>query len=304
MSKYEIKAIPGDEGSSRRYDEFLPPVPFSGFLIANKGSGKTTAIVNLIEMYQDRFEFKAFDKIFVISGSINSDKKWQFLMNKKIIKKKDCLNDFNYEVIADFWKNVCERNGDIENCDKKSYLMIFDDVADKFPTGKENVLKSFCYNHRHPFVSFLLVSQSFKEVPTYARNNPSFWMIYRPDNASEIDKISEEVRGVLNKNEFKKILIKATEKKHSFLMVDYSYKLNPKMKFRRNIDGILDFGNNKLSLDDNDSEEKEEIFKYCKSKTKEKDLVKIKQPKKQKEEKDEDEEEEVEEEISNSINNV
>lgn len=297
---YSIRAIAGDEGNSRRFDKFLPAIPFSGFLIANKGSGKTTTIVNLIEMYQVRGNFKAFDKIFIISSSINSDKKWKHLMNQKIIKIKDCCDDFDESVIADFWKNVCKKNGSLPNNEKKSYLVVFDDVADKFPTNKENILKSFCFNHRHPFVSFLLVSQSFKEIPSYARNNPSFWMIFLPDNAEEIDKISTEVRGTLTKNEFKKILMKATEEEHSFLMIDYNYRHDKSMKFRRNIDGILDFGNKKLSLEDNDTEEKIELFQDTRGKIKEKDLAKMKKPKKEKKEEDEEEEEEEFKIVTNS----
>ena len=289
MSKYGIFAIAGDEGSSRRYDEFLPPVPFSGFLVASKGDGKTTTVINLVEMYQGRLGFKSFDRIFVISSSINTDKKWKHLLNNKMIKKNDCFEDFDETMIKDFWDRVKTKNGDIPNDEKKSYLVIFDDVADKFPTSNENILKTFCFNHRHPFVSFLLISQSFKQIPSYARCNPSFWILFRSQNAEEHDKISSEVRGHLSKKEFTKLFLEATKKKHSFLFVDYSYKLNPKMLFRRNIDEMIDNGNKKFILDDNEVEEKEEIFQDKRRKTKEKDLVKMKKPKEEKEEDEDDE---------------
>lgn len=253
-----IRPIACDEGSSRRFDEFLPPIPFSGFLVASKGDGKTTVIANLIEMYQERGNFKAFDQIFVISSTVNNDEKWEYLRNKKIITPKDCRDEFNEEHIGKIYNDIKKRNSKKPNNKKKSYLFVFDDVADKLPRTRQNILKTFCFNHRHCFISFLLVSQSFTEIPPYARCNPSFWILFRSESAEEHDKISSTVRGHLPKHKFNEILLKATEEEHSFLMVDYSYKHDERMKFRKNIDEMLDLGSKKFKLD---GEEKEKEIK-------------------------------------------
>lgn len=258
-----VRPIGCDDGASRRFDEFLPPIPFSGFLVASKGDGKTTVIANLLEMYQQRGNFKAFDQIFVISSTVNTDNKWEHLRNSKIINAKDSRDEFDEKHIEDIYKKIKKKNENKKNIKKKSYLFIFDDVADKLPRTRQNILKTFCFNHRHFFISFLLVSQSFTEIPPYARCNPSFWILFRSESAEEHDKISSTVRGHLPKHKFNEILLKATEEKYSFLMVDYSYKHDERMKFRKNIDEMLDLGSKKFKLD---GEEKEKEVKPIKIK--------------------------------------
>lgn len=63
-------------------NDILPTHEFSLGLIAPKGSGKTTVLVNLLMFYK-----KYFHSILVFSPTVASDEKWDF------IKKQDLLAD-------------------------------------------------------------------------------------------------------------------------------------------------------------------------------------------------------------------
>ncbi len=80
----EIKKVPtpkGDEHIPPPHGERLMPVhEFTMGLIAPKGSGKTTTIVNLLEIYRGYFH-----KIFIFSPTIKSDSKWDYVKTLKLM---------------------------------------------------------------------------------------------------------------------------------------------------------------------------------------------------------------------------
>jgi len=69
----KIKAIPTPKGSDHKpckYPE-LPQHEFTLGIIAPKGSGKTTTIINLLRMYKGYFH-----QILIMSPTIGCDNKW------------------------------------------------------------------------------------------------------------------------------------------------------------------------------------------------------------------------------------
>lgn len=78
MSKLDIKPIPTPKGSEHP----KPPFPellqheFTIGLIAPKGSGKTTTIINLLRMYKGYFH-----QILIYSPTISCDEKWDWVRN-------------------------------------------------------------------------------------------------------------------------------------------------------------------------------------------------------------------------------
>jgi hypothetical protein len=63
------------------YDR-LPTHEFTMGLIAPKGSGKTTTIINLMEFYADYFH-----SILVFSPTVASDEKWDYIKRKPLLKQ-------------------------------------------------------------------------------------------------------------------------------------------------------------------------------------------------------------------------
>jgi hypothetical protein len=75
-SQFEVKAIPDDtEHQYPPIPEELPQHEFTLGIIAPKGSGKTTLIVNLLKFYHGYFH-----RIFIFSPSVANDPKWDTIL--------------------------------------------------------------------------------------------------------------------------------------------------------------------------------------------------------------------------------
>jgi len=75
----EVKEVPvPDIQHPKNNYEVLPNHEFTMGLIAPRGSGKTTTIINLLEMYKDYFH-----QVYVFSPTVASDEKWDYIKRKK-----------------------------------------------------------------------------------------------------------------------------------------------------------------------------------------------------------------------------
>jgi len=70
-------------------DPVLPQHEFTLGVIAPKGSGKTTTIVNLLRMYKGYF-----NKILVFSPTVKSDEKWDWVKKQKLTSPNLPLKEF------------------------------------------------------------------------------------------------------------------------------------------------------------------------------------------------------------------
>ena len=101
---------------------YIPDHPYRILIIGGSGSGKTNALLNLINNQPD------IDKIYLYAKD-PYEAKYQFLINKR---ESTGLNHFNdpkafieYSIdVQDVYKNTDEYNADIE-C---KILMVFDDM--------------------------------------------------------------------------------------------------------------------------------------------------------------------------------
>src|SRR5688572_24066387 len=78
----KIREIPSDWGNQHPEppNPVLPKHEFTMALVAPKGSGKTTLIINLLRFYKHYFH-----NIIVFSPSIESDDKWDWLKNQDLL---------------------------------------------------------------------------------------------------------------------------------------------------------------------------------------------------------------------------
>lgn len=80
--KLEIKPIPIPSGSTHPNNKspVLPKHEFTMGLIAPKGSGKTTALMNLLKFYQGYFH-----NIIIFSPTVNNDEKWDWIKKQPLL---------------------------------------------------------------------------------------------------------------------------------------------------------------------------------------------------------------------------
>ena len=91
MNKLKVTEIPVPKSSQHeqpRYD-VLPKHEFTLGLIAPKGCGKTTMIVNLLEFYKGYFH-----SILIFSPTVASDEKWDYVKDRRYLSQNKKLQDF------------------------------------------------------------------------------------------------------------------------------------------------------------------------------------------------------------------
>ncbi len=205
-------------------DDYVPEphpnllrIPFSLLLIAPKGSGKTTTIHNLLVWYH-----KMFDAIFVFSPTIKIDKKWQMIIDKLKIPKDNLFETLREEEVTNLIEQIKDANAPLSQKKKIRTLFIFDDSPELLPKGKKvSFINKLAMNHRHLFISHIIVSQSFKKLDTVVRLNTTGMILYNTDNTSERMKIVEELAGNLGRKKFEMLWMQAVSEKFGFLYVNY-----------------------------------------------------------------------------------
>jgi len=191
-------------------------MPFSLLEIAQKGSGKTMLLINLLTWYAPYF-----DNIFIWSPTINLDRKWEQIIEKLRIPKENLFDNYNDNVVSGLMRKIKDFNKNRKEKEKIQTLFIFDDMVQYLPTTKVNALNKLCMNHRHYKISHIIISQSFKKLPPVVRSNTTGMILFNTDNSTEREKIIEELSGNIGKKDFEKLFIETTIKKYSFLYINY-----------------------------------------------------------------------------------
>ena len=112
---------------------YIPDHPYRILIIGGSGSGKTNALLNLINNQTD------IDKIYLYAKDLY-EKKYQYLINKR---EKVGLNHFNDSKVFMEYSNdmqdVYENIEDYNPIKKRKILIVFDDmIADMINNNKLN----------------------------------------------------------------------------------------------------------------------------------------------------------------------
>lgn len=101
VSKLQNKPIPSVLADPRKAPETMPSKPFIGAVVASRGGGKTTSIINLVKIYaQTHF----FDKVILLSPTFYNDPKLQTLQDDRYELK--VYTDITYDVISEIISSI------------------------------------------------------------------------------------------------------------------------------------------------------------------------------------------------------
>jgi hypothetical protein len=199
LENKELKSVLAEP---RKAKDTMPGKPFLSVVCGSRGSGKSSAIINLVKIYA---ETHFFDKVVVCSPTFKQDPKMANLVDTRY--KLEIIEDVNFETIEEIiekikhdikeykiyeaylklWKRLM-RSKDFDSFLRKcsaeeialleeheyepphtdyehgmpTTLIIFDDLVGNKAVYGNNVLNKFCLQHRHYLTSLCFSCQVWK----------------------------------------------------------------------------------------------------------------------------------------------
>ena len=144
---------------------YIPDHPYRILIVGGSGSGKTNALLNLINNLPD------IDKIYLYAKDPH-EKKYQYLINKR---EKVGLNHFNdpkaFMEYSNDMQDVYKNTEDYSPIKKRKILIVFDDmIADMIDNNKLNpIVTELFIRGRKLNISIVFTTQSYFKVPKDVR---------------------------------------------------------------------------------------------------------------------------------------
>ena len=196
-------------------------------------SGKTNLLGNLLlrkEYY--RSDFKG-ENMYLISSSTSVDKKLQTIIEQKEIPASNVFPAYDEAMLETLYELL--ESDYVESVNNKqrppNVLLIFDDISfgGQLASKKHGIMSKLFCNARHINVSTILTSQKYGgDILTTCRENTT-GLIAFASTEKQLELITEDHNYMESKKQFKKMFRKATDEKHSFLVVNYSN--SPKQRY-------------------------------------------------------------------------
>ena len=213
---------------------YIPDHPYRILIIGGSGSGKTNALLNLINNQPN------IDKIYLYAKDSYEDK-YQFLINKRESIGLKHFNDPKAFIeysndMHDVYKNIDDYNPDKEN----KILIVFDDmIADMINNKKLNsIVTELFIRGRKPNISLVFITQSYFKVTKDVRLNTTHFFVMKISNKRELQQIAMSHSSDIDMKDFIKIYKKCTDKPYSFLANDTTLASDDPLRFRKNLHNI------------------------------------------------------------------
>ena len=162
---------------------YIPDNPYRTLIIGGSGSGKTNALLNLINNQPD------INKVYWYAKD-PYEAKYQYLINKVDLNHYDDPKAFikNSNDMQDVYKTDKEYNIDKE----RKILRFFDDIiADMINHKKLNsIVTDLFIRGRKLNISLVFITKSYFKVPKNVRLNSTHFSIMNIPNKKEIQQIA------------------------------------------------------------------------------------------------------------------
>ena len=210
---------------------YIPDHPCRIPILGGSGSGKTNALLNLINNQPD------IDKIYLYAND-PYEAKYLFLINKR---ESTVLKHFNDPKASIEYSN--DMQDVYENTEKynpgkmRKILIVFGDViADMINNKKLNlvVIKLFVRS-RQWNICPVFITQSYFKVPKDVRLNSAHFFIMKIPNKRELQQIALNHSSDIDFKDFIKIYKKCTAEPYSFLVNDATLASDNPLRFRKNL---------------------------------------------------------------------
>ena len=165
---------------------YIPDHPYRIIIIGGSGSGKTNALINLINEQND------IDKIYLYARDLN-EPKYKILIKKRKDAGIKHLNDPNAFIeCSNTMDDVYENINDYNPIRKRKKLIAFDDMIADIMTNKrfQTIIKELFIRGRKLNISLVFITQSYFPVPKDVRLNTTHYFIMKINNRRELKNIA------------------------------------------------------------------------------------------------------------------
>ena len=209
----------------------IPEHPHRILIVTGSGSGKTNALLNVINHEPD------IDKIYLYAKG-PYEAKYQFLIDKRDSTGLKYLNDsksfIEYSnVMDDIYKNIEEYNPN----KKRKVLIAFDDtIADILINKKLNpVVTELFIRGIKLNISLVFITQSCFALPKNIRLNSIHYLVTKIPNKRELQQIAFNHLSDIDFQDFVNLYKKCTAKPFSFLVIDATLSSDNSSRLRKNL---------------------------------------------------------------------
>ena len=195
---------------------YIPNKPYRILIIGGSGSGKTYALLNLIE------DQPYIDKIYLYAKD-PYEAKYQYLINKRESVGINHFSDPKAFIeysndMRDIYKNVNYYNPYKEN----KILIVFDDmIADMINNKKLNSIVTELFIRGTKLnISLVFITKSYFKVPKNVRLSTTHFFIAKIPNKKELQQIATDHSSDISPKDFINIYRKCTVELYSFFVND------------------------------------------------------------------------------------
>ena len=205
--------------------------PYRILIVGGSGSGKTNALLNLINNQSD------VDKMYLYAKD-PYEAKYQYLINKREKVGLDHFKDTKaFMEYSNDMENVYKNIEDYNSGKKLKILIVFDDMfADMINNKKLNpVVTELFIRGRKLNISIIFITQLYFKVPKDLRLNSAHFFIMKIPNKRELHQIALNHSFHIDLKYFIKIYKKCTREPDSFLVNDRTLPSVDPLSFRKNL---------------------------------------------------------------------
>ena len=210
---------------------YIPDHPYRILIIGGSGSGKTNALLNLINNQPD------IDQAYLYAKD-PYEAKYQYLIKKREkvgldhFKDPRAFKEYSNDM-HDIYKNIEEYNLG----KKRKMLIVFDDmIAEMINDEKLNpVVTELLIRGRKLNIYIVFITQPYFKVPKDVRLNSTHFLIKKILNKRELQQIALNHSSDVDFKDFMKIYKKCTTEPYSFLVNDITLPSNNPLRFRKNL---------------------------------------------------------------------
>ena len=195
---------------------YIPDHPYRIIIIGGSGSGKTNALINLINEQND------IDKIYLYARDL-SEPKYEYLIKKREDAGIKHLNNPKAFIecshkMDDVFKNI----NDYNPIKKRKKIIAFDEMIPDIMTNKkfQAIIKELLIRCRKLNISLVFITQSYFPVPKDVKLNSTHYFIMKINNKRGLKNIAINESADIDYQDFMKIYKEYIKELSNFLTID------------------------------------------------------------------------------------